>query len=94
MFLLADGWKGKQMPRNSVYYFCCLCGREFQKERQETFRCPDCGRLLVMEWGREGSGEPTSSCTPEGKMSFLATERDESGIRSEQDEVFGFRHAQ
>ncbi len=82
------------MPHNSVYCLSCVCGREFQKERQETFRCPDCGRLLVMDWGREGSGEPTLSCTPDGKMSFLATERDESGIRSEQNEVFGFRHAQ
>lgn len=81
------------MPRNSVYCFSCLCGREFQKERQETFRCPDCGRLLVMEWGREGS-ESTSSCTPERQMRFLPTERDERGIRSEQDEMFGFRHAQ
>ena len=34
----------------SVFIFSCLCGREFQKEQKEAFHCPDCGRLLVLEW--------------------------------------------
>jgi predicted RNA-binding Zn-ribbon protein involved in translation (DUF1610 family) len=34
----------------SVFIFACLCGREFQKEEKEAFHCPDCGRLLVLEW--------------------------------------------
>jgi predicted RNA-binding Zn-ribbon protein involved in translation (DUF1610 family) len=39
------------MVRNkSVFVFACLCGREFQKERKKAFHCPDCGRLLVLEW--------------------------------------------
>jgi DNA-directed RNA polymerase subunit RPC12/RpoP len=46
------------MPLSSVFCFSCICGREFQNPRQETFRCPDCGRLLVIEWGRDDNGEP------------------------------------
>ena len=39
------------MRKKSVFIFACLCGRQFQKEESEAFRCPDCGRLLVLEWG-------------------------------------------
>jgi len=30
---LTGGWKGKRMACNSVGFFSCLCGREFQNER-------------------------------------------------------------
>jgi predicted RNA-binding Zn-ribbon protein involved in translation (DUF1610 family) len=39
--------------KKSVFIFACLCGREFQKEEKESFHCPDCGRLLILEWGVE-----------------------------------------
>ena len=34
----------------SVYKFSCLCGREFQTREKGTFECPDCHRILVLEW--------------------------------------------
>lgn len=37
----------------SVFVFSCLCGRQFQKEGKAAFHCPDCGRLLVVEWRAE-----------------------------------------
>jgi len=37
----------------SVFIFSCLCGRQFQKEEKESFQCPDCERLLIVEWGVE-----------------------------------------
>jgi DNA-directed RNA polymerase subunit RPC12/RpoP len=37
----------------SAFFFSCICGRAFQKEERETFRCPDCGRLLVLDWRPE-----------------------------------------
>jgi predicted RNA-binding Zn-ribbon protein involved in translation (DUF1610 family) len=36
--------------KKSVFIFACLCGREFQKEGKESFPCPDCGRMLILEW--------------------------------------------
>jgi hypothetical protein len=39
----------------SVFIFFCLCGREFQKDGKEAFHCPDCGRLLVLEWRVEAA---------------------------------------
>jgi len=47
-----------------------------------------------MEWGREDGGERALSGTPERKTRLFVPERDESGIRREEDEVFSFRHAQ
>ena len=41
------------MPNKSVFIFSCLCGRQFQKENKESFQCPDCGRLLIVEGGTE-----------------------------------------
>ena len=38
------------MRKKSVFIFACLCGREFQKEEKESFPCPDCGRMLILEW--------------------------------------------
>jgi DNA-directed RNA polymerase subunit RPC12/RpoP len=37
----------------SAFFFSCLCGHEFQTEHKGTFQCPDCGRLLVIEWRPE-----------------------------------------
>ncbi len=34
----------------SVYKFSCLCGREFQTREKGTIECPDCRRILVLEW--------------------------------------------
>lgn len=41
------------MLNRSVFIFACLCGCEFQMEEKHTFRCPECGRLLVLEWRPE-----------------------------------------
>lgn len=41
------------MLSKSIFIFSCLCGCEFQKEEKEAFRCPECGRLLVLEWRPE-----------------------------------------
>jgi DNA-directed RNA polymerase subunit RPC12/RpoP len=40
----------------SVFVFSCICGYKFQKEEKEEFRCPECGRLLVLEWRTEFGG--------------------------------------
>ena len=45
------------MHNTSVFIFSCLCGRQFQKEGKEAFHCPDCGRLLLVEWGVDAEGE-------------------------------------
>jgi Zn finger protein HypA/HybF involved in hydrogenase expression len=45
----------------SVFIFSCLCGRQFQKEEKGVFRCPDCGRLLIVEWGAEAAEMAVSS---------------------------------
>jgi predicted RNA-binding Zn-ribbon protein involved in translation (DUF1610 family) len=37
----------------SVFIFACVCGCEFQREEKDSFRCPECGRLLVLEWRPE-----------------------------------------
>lgn len=43
------------MLNRSVFIFSCVCGRQFQKEDRGSFHCPDCGRLLVLEWRADGS---------------------------------------
>ncbi len=43
----------------SVYKFSCLCGREFQTREKGTFECPDCHRILVLEW-RDDSAAPST----------------------------------
>ena len=48
------------MRKKSVFIFACLCGREFQKEEKESFQCPDCGRMLILEWQGEVA---RSECT-------------------------------
>jgi hypothetical protein len=40
----------------SIFIFSCLCACEFQKEEKEAFRCPECGRLLVLGWRPEYDG--------------------------------------
>jgi hypothetical protein len=47
----------------SVFIFSCLCGREFQKEGEEAFHCPDCGRLLVLEWRVEDASPERAAAT-------------------------------
>ncbi len=46
----------------SVYKFSCLCGREFQTREKGTFECPDCHRVLVLEW-REDTSARSALCT-------------------------------
>ena len=41
------------MLERSAFFFSCLCGHEFQTEHKDTFQCPDCRRLLVIEWRPE-----------------------------------------
>jgi hypothetical protein len=49
----------------SVFVFSCVCGREFQKEEKEAFPCPDCGRLLVLEWRVDDAApEPAQLAVP------------------------------
>ena len=43
------------MLNRSVFIFACLCGCEFQLEENHSFRCPECGRLLVLEWRAENA---------------------------------------
>ena len=38
------------MRKKSVFIFACLCSREFQEEEKQPFHCPDCGRMLIVEW--------------------------------------------
>ena len=45
------------MFNGSVFIFACVCGRQFQQEEKDSFRCPECGRLLVLEWRPEGGTE-------------------------------------
>jgi hypothetical protein len=46
------------MLNRSVFIFACLCGCEFQLEQKDSFRCPECGRFLVLEWRPEdGAGD-------------------------------------
>ena len=49
------------LPNKSVFIFSCLCGHQFQKENKESFHCPDCGRLLIVEWGTEAAQMAISS---------------------------------
>jgi DNA-directed RNA polymerase subunit RPC12/RpoP len=51
----------------SAYKFSCLCGREFQTREKGTLECPDCHRMLVLEW-RDDSPTPSAlSITAGGK---------------------------
>jgi hypothetical protein len=54
----------------SVFIFSCMCGCEFQKEGKGSFHCPECGRLLVLEWRAEDG-------TPEGADMALFEEKSE-----------------
>ena len=63
------------MLNTSVFIFCCLCGRQFQKEGKESFHCPDCGRLLVVEWGVEAGEEMAVTTTSDDNEHGYATNR-------------------
>lgn len=39
------------MNRESLFYIPCLCGQEVKSHERET-HCPQCGRLLQVEWGK------------------------------------------
>jgi hypothetical protein len=38
------------MPTRSVFCAECVCGRYFETEARE-FVCPNCKRVIVLEWG-------------------------------------------
>jgi hypothetical protein len=40
------------MLKQSVFIAECLCGRILESPTRE-YICPDCGRHIVFEWGRE-----------------------------------------
>lgn len=40
------------MNRESLFYIPCLCGAEIRSHERET-QCPQCGLLLVAEWGND-----------------------------------------
>jgi DNA-directed RNA polymerase subunit RPC12/RpoP len=44
------------MNLNSVYKFSCLCGREFQTKEKGTIECPDCHRILMVQWRDDSPG--------------------------------------
>jgi DNA-directed RNA polymerase subunit RPC12/RpoP len=49
----------------SVFIFACVCGRQFQREEEDSFRCPECERLLVLEW-RPDDGTVEADIQPSG----------------------------
>jgi hypothetical protein len=57
----------------SVFIFSCVCGCEFQKEGKEAFHCPDCGRLLVLDWRAEDGAAGSSEMTVSGEASRFRT---------------------
>lgn len=51
------------MRSESVYQIECLCGRTFERPRDESFTCPSCGRILVIDF----RGTKTASTTKPGE---------------------------
>jgi hypothetical protein len=45
------------MLERSVYVADCLCGRHFETPSRE-YVCPNCHRLIVLEWDDDGNHEP------------------------------------
>jgi DNA-directed RNA polymerase subunit RPC12/RpoP len=33
-----------------MYVFSCLCGRKFRTVAGGSFRCPNCDRLVLVDW--------------------------------------------
>lgn len=63
------------MLNRSVFIFACLCGCEFQLEERVSFRCPECGRLLVLEWRAEdGVAEDVDLALATKRSSILNAE--------------------
>jgi hypothetical protein len=54
------------MADHSYYEFTCPCGKQYQREHEETFPCI-CGRLLVLDWSGSKSqqDEPDSALASE-----------------------------
>jgi hypothetical protein len=60
----------------SVFIFACVCGCEFQLEEKGSFRCPECERLLVLEWRPEdGTGGTDVDLSGEKKECDYAESR-------------------
>lgn len=60
------------MVNRSVFIFSCVCGRQFQQEERESFHCPDCGRLLVLEWRADERDAEGSGLVPASEESECA----------------------
>jgi hypothetical protein len=64
------------MLNRSVFIFACVCRCEFQLEEKGSFRCPECGRLLVLEWRPEdGAGRAGVDLSGEKKECDYAESR-------------------
>lgn len=48
------------MRTESVYEFRCLCGKQYQEHWERMFACPQCGRLLQLDWS--GAQWPEEGC--------------------------------
>ena len=51
------------MLQRSVFIFSCMCGCELQKDGKGSFHCPECGRLLVLEWRAEDAAAERADMT-------------------------------
>ncbi len=51
------------MADHSYFEFSCPCGKQYQRERQETFSC-ECGRLLVLDWSGRTESVDAPPATP------------------------------
>jgi predicted RNA-binding Zn-ribbon protein involved in translation (DUF1610 family) len=58
------------MRSQSVYQVECLCGRTFERPNDESFACPSCGRILIIDF--RGSKNAESQST-EGESSPCQT---------------------
>jgi predicted RNA-binding Zn-ribbon protein involved in translation (DUF1610 family) len=47
----------------SIYCLDCPCGRHIET-REEKLKCPECGRLLVIEWRENRSELPKPQPIP------------------------------
>lgn len=52
------------MNCESLFCIPCLCGTEIRSHERET-QCPQCGRLLAVEWGRTDTSAGTEASEEE-----------------------------
>jgi DNA-directed RNA polymerase subunit RPC12/RpoP len=59
------------MWTHSIYVFSCVCGRKLRTATGGAFRCPDCGRLLVVDW-RPAAVEDAEADRSEGGLPVVS----------------------